>query len=44
MNDKTFGGEINNLLYYPDALTLDNVKDIITLKPNIVLIKIYNNI
>ena len=34
MNDKTFGGEINNLLYYPDSLTIVNVKDIIKLKPN----------
>ena len=35
MNDKTFGGEINNLIYYPDNLTLDNIKNIMTLKPNI---------
>ena len=35
MNDNTFGGEINNLIYYPDALTLDNIKNIMTLKPNI---------
>ena len=33
MNDKTFGGEINNLIYYPDHLTLDNIKNIIELKP-----------
>ena len=31
MNDKSFGGEINNLLYYPDALTLENIKDVISL-------------
>ena len=35
MNDKSFGGEISNLLYYPDSLTLDNVKNIITLKPTL---------
>lgn len=29
MNDKSFGGEINNLLYYPDALKLDVVKAIV---------------
>ena len=33
MNDKTFGGEINNLIYYPDNFTLDNIKNIIELKP-----------
>ena len=32
MNDKTFGGEISNLLYYPDSLTYENVNDIIKLK------------
>ena len=34
MNNKTFGGEITNLIYYPDDLTLSNVEDIITLKQN----------
>jgi len=33
MNDLTFGGEISNLLYYPDALLLGDVKDIIGLQP-----------
>lgn len=32
MNDKTFGGEISNFLYYPDSLTYENVNDIIKLK------------
>ena len=35
MNDKSFGGEITNLIYYPDALTLDNIKDIINLSPQL---------
>jgi len=32
MNDKTFGGEISNLLYYPDSLSYENVSDILKLK------------
>ena len=32
MNDKTFGGEISNLLYYPDSLSYENVNDILNLK------------
>ena len=32
MNDKTFGGEISNLLYYPNSLTYENVNDILKLK------------
>jgi hypothetical protein len=32
MNDKTFGGEISNLLYYPDSLSYENVNDILKLK------------
>ena len=32
MNDKTFGGEISNLIYYPDSLTYENVNDILQLK------------
>jgi hypothetical protein len=32
MNDKTFGGEISNFLYYPNSLTYVNVNDIIKLK------------
>ena len=31
MNDKSIGGEISNLIYYPDALSLVNVNDIIKL-------------
>jgi len=34
MNDKTFGGEINNLLYYPNTLDLNDIKNIIDLKSN----------
>ena len=34
MNDKTFGGEIANLLYYPDALSLDDIKNVINLTQN----------
>ena len=32
MNDLSFGGEISNLLYYPDALKLGEVKSIIELQ------------
>jgi len=32
MNDNTFGGEISNLLYYPNSLTYENVNDILKLK------------
>jgi hypothetical protein len=32
MNDKTFGGEISNLLYYPDALLLGDIQSIIDLQ------------
>ena len=32
MNDKTFGGEITNLLYYSDSLTIPEIKQIISLK------------
>jgi hypothetical protein len=32
MNEKTFGGEISNLLYYPDALKLNFIKQISDLK------------
>jgi len=35
MNDKTIGGEITNLLYYPDALLLGDIKSIIALQPKI---------
>ena len=33
MNDLTFGGEISNLLYYPDTLLLGDVQSIISLQP-----------
>ena len=33
MNDSTFGGEINNLIYYPDTLLLPEIHQIIALKP-----------
>jgi hypothetical protein len=33
MNENTFGGEISNLLYYPDALKLQDIQDIIALAP-----------
>jgi hypothetical protein len=32
MNDKTFGGEISNLLYYPDTLLLGDIQSIISLQ------------
>jgi hypothetical protein len=35
MNDKTFGGEISNLLYYPDTLKISDVKDIFQLTPKL---------
>ena len=35
MNDKTVGGEITNLLYYPDALLLGDIQSIIELKPQV---------
>ena len=34
MNDKSFGGEISNLLYYQDALKIEDVKNIMKLSPN----------
>lgn len=34
MNDKTFGGELSNILYYPDALKLPDIKSIINLAPS----------
>ena len=30
MNDLTFGGEITNLLYYPDTLLLGDVQSIMS--------------
>jgi hypothetical protein len=33
MNDLTFGGEISNLLYYPDTLLLGDIQSIIELQP-----------
>jgi len=33
MNDKTINRKINNLYYYTDSLSLDNIKDIIKLQP-----------
>ena len=33
MNDSTFGGEINNLIYYPDTLSLPEIHQIMSLKP-----------
>jgi len=35
MNDKTIGGEISNLIYYPDALLLGDIQSIIDLQPKI---------
>lgn len=35
MNDNTFGGEISNLLYYPDAVKLQDIKDIMALAPSV---------
>jgi hypothetical protein len=35
MNDKTVGGEITNLLYYPDALLLGDIQSIIELKTKV---------
>ena len=35
MNDKSFGGEISNLMYSPTDLTLENINDIVNLKPMI---------
>ena len=32
MNDKTFGGEISNLLYFPKNLILDDIKNILQIK------------
>ena len=36
MNDSTFGGEITNLIYYPDALSLPEIQNIMALKAPIV--------
>jgi hypothetical protein len=33
MNDNTFGGEINNLIYYPDTLLLPEIQSIMSIKP-----------
>jgi hypothetical protein len=33
MNNNTFGGEISNLLYYPDVLKLQDIQDIMALAP-----------
>jgi len=35
MNDKSIGGEISNLLYYPDALLLEDIQTILELQPKI---------
>ena len=34
MNDLTFGGEISNLVYYPDTLLLGEVQNIMSLQPH----------
>lgn len=34
MNDKTIGGEITNLIFYPDAVKLENMPDILKMKSN----------
>jgi hypothetical protein len=34
MNDKTIGGEINNLLYYPDSLKISQIQDVFKLAPS----------
>ena len=33
MNDKTFNGEINNLLMYPDVVKMQDIQDIMALAP-----------
>ena len=33
MNEKTFGGEISNLLYFPKSLTLEEVNTVVALSP-----------
>ena len=33
MNNNTFGGEISNLLYYPDVVKLQDIQDIMALAP-----------
>ena len=35
MHDNTFGGEISNLIYYPDALKLTDINKILPLVPSI---------
>ena len=35
MNDNTFGGEISNLLFYPDVVKMQDIKDIMALVPPI---------
>ena len=35
MYDNTFGGEISNLIYYPEPLKLPNINSILTLAPAI---------
>jgi len=34
MSNNTFGGEINNLVYYPDTLLLGEIQSIMSLNPN----------
>jgi hypothetical protein len=33
MNDNTFGGELSNILYYPENLKLPDISSILTLAP-----------
>ena len=33
LNDKTANCEISNLLYYPDAISIENTKQIISMQP-----------
>ena len=33
LNDKTANCEISNLLYYPDAVSIENTKEIISIQP-----------
>ena len=36
MNNNTFGGEISNILYYPDVVKLQDIQDIMALAPVII--------
>jgi len=42
MNDTTFGGEINNLIYHPEAVLLGDIQSIMSLSPMIQTIPVFN--